>query len=239
MLKSMTSVPEVPEALREELAKTAAAPTLRTVVARIGWRGAIDSVVPISLFLVLNVTAGIVWAVGAATVWAVAVAIYRLIREGRTSIFLWIGLAYVLARGAAAMLTHSKLVFFGPGVAQTAVIGLVFLVSTIVRRPAVGYIAPIVYPFQDFVRQHPAYRRAMTHLTLVWAAYLLAHVAMDVYLLKTVSASLYVVIRSVVSWPILLGLFVFSLRYPRRVFRRVPELLPYVEAAEGRVPAAA
>ena len=34
----------------------------------------------------------------------------------------------------------------------------------------------------------------------------------------------------------LLVLFVVSLRYPRRVFRRVPELLPYVDAAESRGP---
>ena len=42
---------------------------------------------------------------------------------------------------------------------------------------------------------------------------------------------------SLVSWPMLLVLFVFSLRYPRRVFRREPDLVPYVDAAESRTPA--
>jgi intracellular septation protein A len=210
------------------------APTLIGVVRRIGVRGLVDAVVPVALFVVLNAVAGLVPAMAAATGWAVGVALWRLVRKQRTGVLVWIGLAYILARGAAGMLTESKVVFFGPAVVQTGLIGLVFLGSVAVKRPAVGYIAPIIYPFQDFVRKHPAYRRAFSHLTLVWAAYLLAHVVLDVWLLKTVSASAYVVTRSVVSWPVLLGLFVFSLRYPRRVFRRVPELRPYVEAAERR-----
>ena len=209
-----------------------AAPTLLSVIRRIGWRGFFDAVVPVALFVVLNVTSGIVAAMLAATSWAIAIGVWRMVHDRRTGVLVWLGLAYVLARGVAGMLTQSKVVFFGPGVAQTGLIGLVFLVSVFVRRPAVGYIAPIVYPFQDYVRRHPAYRRAFSHLTLIWAAYLLAKFALDVWLLKSLSASMFVVVRSIISWPLLLGLFVFSLRYPRRVFRREPDLVPYVEAAE-------
>jgi len=209
-----------------------AAPTLLSVIRRIGWRGFFDAVVPVALFVVLNVTSGIVAAMLAATSWAIAIGVWRMVHDRRTGVLVWLGLAYVLARGVAGMLTQSKVVFFGPGVAQTGLIGLVFLVSVIVRRPAVGYIVPIVYPFQDYVRRHPAYRRAFSHLTLIWAAYLLAKFALDVWLLKSLSASMFVVVRSIISWPLLLGLFVFSLRYPRRVFRREPDLVPYVEAAE-------
>jgi intracellular septation protein A len=218
----------------QSLDETVAAPTLLSVIRRIGWRGFFDAVVPVALFLVLNVAVGIVAAMLAATAWAIAIGIWRMVHDRRTGVLIWLGLAYVLARGAAGALTQSKVVFFGPGVAQTGLIGLVFLVSVFFRRPAVGYIAPIVYPFEDYVRQHPAYRRAFSHLTLIWASYLLAKVALDIWLLKTLSASMFVVVRSIVSWPILLGLFVFSLRYPRRVFRREPDLVPYVEAAERR-----
>ena len=241
MLVAMSELTEplaaTPEA--HALQETAAAPTVLGLVRRIGWRGFFDAVVPVVLFVGLNTVSGLVAAMIAATAWSVGMAVYRGVHERRSSVLIWIGLAYVLARGIAGVLTHSKLVFFGPAVAQTGLIGLVFLGSVLVRRPAVGYIAPIVYPFQEFVRSHPAYRRAFSHLTLLWAAYLLAKVALDVWLLKTVSASSFVLVRSVVSWPLLLGLFVFSLRYPRRVFRREPELLPYVEAAEGQLKAAA
>jgi hypothetical protein len=217
-----------------DLSETPAAPTLRSVVRRIGWRGVVDGVVPVVLFLAVDATAGLGWAMGAATGWAAGLVLWRLIRGQRTGVVVWVAFAYVLARGAAGILTQSQVVFFGPGVAQTGLLGLVFLGSVVVRRPAVGYIAPIVYPFEDFVRAHPAYRRAFTHLTLIWSAYLLAHVVLDVWLLKSVSASSFVALRTVISWPVLLVLFVFSLRYPRRVFRRVPALAPYVEASEGR-----
>jgi hypothetical protein len=224
--------------MTEPAVTAAPAPTLAGLARRIGWRGAADAVVPVVLFVGVDAAAGLVAAMAAATAWAVGLAGWRIVRGSRTGIWLWVALGYVLVRGLAGMLTQSKVVFFGPGVAQTGLIGLVFVVSVLARRPAVGYIAPVIYPFEDFVRRHPAYRRAFTHLTLIWAAYLLAHVALDVWLLKSVSASAYVVVRSAVSWPMLLLLFVFSLRYPLRVFRREPELVPYVEAAESRAPVA-
>jgi hypothetical protein len=217
----------------------APAPTLAGLARRIGWRGVADAVVPVVLFVGLDAAAGLVAAMAAATAWAVGLAAWRILRGSRPGIWLWAALGYVLVRGLAGMLTQSKVVFFGPGVAQTGLIGLLFVVSVVARRPAVGYIAPVIYPFEDFVRRHPAYRRAFTHLTLIWAAYLLAHVVLDVWLLKSVSASAYVVVRSAVTWPMLLLLFVFSLRYPLRVFRREPDLVPYVEAAESPVPVAA
>jgi intracellular septation protein A len=223
---------ELPSELELDLSEVAAAPTLLSVVRGIGPRGLVDAVVPLTLFFVFNVTKGIVWAVAAATIWAVGMSVWRLVHERRSSMLLWLGLGYVLARGAAAMLTHSKLVFFGPAVATTAVLGLVFVGSVVVRRPAVGYIAPVIYPFPPVVRAHPAYRRVFNRLTLLWSAYLLAHVVLDVWLLKNVSASAFVLVRSVISWPFLLALFVFSLRYPRRVFRTEPDLRPYVEASE-------
>jgi hypothetical protein len=233
--QSQQRIPAAPEP-RDDPADAAAAPTLRGVVRRIGWRGVVDGVVPVLLFVTVDAVAGLVWAMAAATAWAAGLVVARLLRRQRTGVVVWIALAYVLARGTAGILTQSKVVFFGPGVAQTGLIGLVFLGSVIARRPAVGYIAPVFYPFQDFVRTHPAYRRAMTHLTVMWAVYLLAHVVLDVWLLKSVSASAFVIVRSAVSWSMLLVLFAVSLRYPRRVFRRVPELVPYVDASEARPP---
>ena len=220
----------------DDLETIAPAPTLRSVVRRIGWRGVIDGVVPVVLFIGIDAVAGLVWAMAVATAWAAGLALLRLIRGQRTGVVVWIALVYVLVRGAAGILTQSKVVFFGPGVAQTGLIGLVFVASVVARRPAVGYIAPVIYPFPDVVRRHPAYRRAMTHLTVMWSAYLLAHVVLDVWLLKNVSASGFLLIRSAISWPLLLLLFVISLRYPPRVFRRVPELVPFVEAAESGTP---
>lgn len=233
MLEAMTE--PVIEAV-PDLREVAAAPTLLGLVRRIGWRGFFDAVVPITLFAVLNSTVGIASAIAASTVWALGMGVYRLTRQGQSSVFIWVGLAYVLVRGVAGLTTHSKIVFFGPGVVQGGLIGVVFFVSLLFRRPAVGYIAPIIYPFEEFVRRHDAYRRAFTRLTLMWAVYLVAKALLDVWLLNTLSASAFVVVRSVIAWPMLIGLFVISLRYPRRVFRRVPELLPYVEAAEGRLP---
>lgn len=215
----------------------APAPTLVGIARRMGWRGVREAVIPLVLFVALNTAAGLAWAVAAVTAWTLALSVWRVAHRQRTGVVVWVVMGYVLIRGLAGIITESKVVYFGPVVAQTGLIALVFFVSVAIKRPAVGYIAPVIYPFEDYVRRHPAYRRAFSHLTLLWAVYLALRVVLDVWLLKSVDATMFVIIRAAIGFPIVIGLFVFSLRYPRAVFRREPDLLPYVEASE--TPAAA
>ncbi len=169
----------------------------------------------------------------AATAWTVLLSLYRLATGRRTGLLIWAATGYALLRGTAGVLTGSALVFFGPGVAQTALIGLVFLGSAAVGRPLVARIADVVYPFSPVVKEHPAYRTVFTRLTVAWGGWLVLRAGLDVWLLLTVDPSVFVLVRSLVGPPVLVGLFVLSLRYPRRAFRREPELRPWVDAAEG------
>lgn len=208
-------------------------PTLLSVLERFGRRFFLDAVVPVALFLVLDTVAGLVWAMGAGTVWAVALIVVRR-RAGQTAgALIWLSLAYVVARGTAGIITGSDAVYFGPGIATNFVVAGVFVVSVALRRPAVGYIAPIFYPFPDFLRRHDAYRRAFSRLTLLWAALETFTGAVQVILLAATSTNTYLIVRSVVSWPLSVALFIYSLRYPRQAFAREPELAPWVEAAEA------
>src|SRR5207248_2292802 len=145
-------------------------PTLRSVARRFGRRGLVDAVAPLVIFLVGNQTLGLGWAMAGATAWAVGVMIVRRAKRQSIGLFLWVSLGFVLVRGAAGIASHSDAVYFGPGVVNNFVIGLVFVGSVIVRRPIVGMIAPVFYPFTDEVKAHPAYRRVFGRLTLAWGA---------------------------------------------------------------------
>ncbi len=206
-------------------------PTLHSVLRRHGRRFATDSVIPVVLFIVLNATAGIGWAIAASTVWSASLVVLRRRRREAAGVLVWFSLGFVALRGIAGLLTRSDAVYFGPGIINTLLVALVFAGSVSLRRPIVGMIAPIFYPFPDDVRSHPTYRRVFSRLTLAWAALLASTGALQVWLLATTSTNTYLMVRSAVSWPLSLGLFVISLRYPRRAFERDAELSVRLTAA--------
>jgi len=140
----------------------------------------------------------------------------------------------VLLRGVAGVLTRSDAVYFGPGIVNNFVIAAAFAVSVVVRRPIVGYIAPVFYRFPDAVRKHPTYTKVFGRLTLAWALLQLATGLFQVWLIVNASTNTYVLLRTVTSLPLMIALFAISLRYPRRAFARDPELAPWAAAAEQR-----
>ncbi len=213
--------------------EVAPAPTLASVARQIGPRGVTDAVVPLALFLLFNGTAGIAAAVLVVTVWSLGLLGLRAARGQRTGVMLWLVAAYVAIRGGVSAALGSSVAFFGPGALNKALVGVAFLVSAAIGRPAVAWVANVIYPFADDVKAHPAYHRVFTRLTVAWGVLQLLSAALDIWLLLQTSTTTFLVVRAAFGWPTTVGLFAFSLQYPRRVFRREPELEPYVSAAEA------
>lgn len=217
-----------------------APPTLRSVATHFGRQFATDALVPLVLFLVANVAAGLGAAIVTTTVWSGGSAALRR-RAGRAAgPLVWVSLGFVLLRGAAGLATGSDAVYFGPRVATNFLVAIAFAGSVAIRRPIVGAIAPIFYPFPDVLRNHAAYRRVFSRLTLAWAALQLANGVLQVVLLANTGTNAYLLINALVSWPATAALFVVSLRYPAAAFAREPDLADRVAAAAaaaGREPA--
>lgn len=211
-------------------------PTLGSVLQRFGPRLLVDALVPLVLFLSLNSVAGLAWAMTAASAWSVGLVIVRR-RSGRAAgPLVWFSLAYVLLRGAAGILTGSDAVYFGPGIANNFVIAAIFAASVLVRRPIIGVIAKAFYPFPAEVRRHRAYRQIFSRLTLAWAAFQVFTGLLQIALLATTTTNTYLLVRSLVAWPLGIALFVYSLRYPRKALAREPDLADRVATAEARLP---
>ena len=208
-------------------------PTIASVLSRFGRRFLIDTLIPVVLFLSVNTLVGLAWAIGVATAWAGVGTLLRRRAGQSTGPLVWLTLGYVLLRGVAGIATGSELVYFGPGVFNNLAIGTAFAVSVLIRRPLIGAIAPIFYAFPNALRQDPAYRRVFSRLTLAWAVLELANGTMQIILLTTVSTNMFVLVRSLVSWPATAAMFVFSLRYPRRAFSREPDVAARIAAAQA------
>jgi intracellular septation protein A len=209
--------------------------TLRGVGARFGPRILSDALAPVAVFLLLNNLAGLRWAMAGATGWAVGLAMHRRRRGRAVGPIVFIVVGYLLLRGTAGVLTRSDAVFFGPGIATNFLIGGVFLLSVLIRRPIIGLIARAFYPFPRWMRRHPAFVRIFGRLTLLWGGFLVATGTWQAYLILNHSTNTFVIGRTAVGIPLAILLLTYSLRYPRRAFAREPECAAGVEAAEEQI----
>jgi uncharacterized membrane protein len=208
-------------------------PTLRSLLARERTRVVWDGAVPIVLFIAANTAGGLVAAIVVTTLYSLGLTFYRSRRGQRANWIMWIVIGLIALRGVISALFHSKLLYFGPQLLNEALIALAFFGSVLVGRPLCAYIGQWIYPFQSVIKEHPAFRKVFNRITLAWAGYLAVGVVVKALLLVHTSSNTYVLVRPLISWPPMIALFVFSLRYPRIAFKRVPELAPYIEHAEA------
>ena len=174
-----------------------------------GVRGLIDSSIPVTVFVVVNFFASLNVSIAAAVVSGLAVVALRKSRgqslQQAFSGFFGLVLAVVIVRS-----TGSGKGIFLPGIFITAGSGVAFLVSLLVRRPAVALGLAAVDPKYSQWKEHPALRRACVISTAVWCIsfFIRAAVATTIYLQygdkPSDSAVIYIVINAV-KWPLIIG----------------------------------
>lgn len=134
-----------------------------------GWRGVVESGVPVGVFVVVNVVASLKVALWAAVGGALLIAVGRLAAR-RPVRFALNGLVGVLIAAALAARTGRAQDFYLPGILLGLGYGLAGLVSVLVRWPLVG----VVWGFLDGSGSAWRLDRRLRHtylwLTLVWSA---------------------------------------------------------------------
>lgn len=152
------------------------APTLMEQMG--GVSGIVASSVPVVVFVVVNVVAGLEPALYAALGTGVAVLVWRLARrdpvQPAISGLLGVGVCAVVARQ-----TGEARGFYLPGLLYSAFLGLAALVSMIVRWPLAGVIWHAVNSRGTAWRSDPRLLRAYTLATGIWAAVFAARVVVQ------------------------------------------------------------
>ena len=170
---------------------------------RRGPSGVVASLVPSIAFLIANNWFGLIAGMVAATVLSAGLVV---IRRGRGQAIGWllpISLGYVVVRGIAGILTGSENVFFGVGVATSALIAIAVGVSAFTKHPIAGYLIPLVVRYRHLSMDHPVYRRVAAQITLVWAVAEMALTTWEAWHLSNVSGSEFLVDRTLVGWPVM------------------------------------
>src|SRR4051794_27360830 len=113
--------------------------------------GGLDSVISVGLFMIANRLGGLGWAIAASTTWSLKAAITRRRKGVAIGKLLPITTGVLIIRGVVGIVTDSKAIYFGSGIAIQAAIGLGLIVSALIGRSVIGELAPRVLPFPPHV----------------------------------------------------------------------------------------
>ncbi len=196
---------------------------------------ALDSVMPIVLFLGVRRLAGLSWAIVAATAWALKVAYVRKRRGHPIGKFLPIITAAIIGRGTLGIITDSEAVYFGVGIGIKASIGLGLIVSAVIGRNVIAGYAPMIFGFDHQTRSHPIYNRAMDRVAWVAGLSSLVSATFDVWLFNNSSVGGYLTIRFFVNWPFTTIVLFGCVTYLGRELARIPGFPGMAEVLEARM----
>jgi hypothetical protein len=146
--------PTIGEAVREQIG---------------GVRGLVESAIPVTVFIVVNMATSLKPAIWSAVGAAIAIAIFRLVR--RDSVRHAVnGLFGVGIAALFAARTGTAEGFYLPGIIFSYAEGAAFAVSALIRRPIVGYAWALLTGAHPDWRERPRLVRAYGLITLVWTA---------------------------------------------------------------------
>lgn len=140
-----------------------------------GWRGMIDSGLPVVVFVIANAVAGLTPAIWSALGAGAVLFVLRLARKQSPQQAVS-GLFGVAIAAFIAWRMGEARGYFLLGIWRNAIYGGVFLISVLVRRPLVGVIWEFVEGGGQEWRQNARLRRTYIATTLMWAGVFAARV---------------------------------------------------------------
>jgi intracellular septation protein A len=193
----------------------------RTILRNGGPRMAANAGAPILFFYAGWKLSGLVVGVILATAVGVGSYLYERHRE-RPGMVARIALLFVFVQGTIGLIAGSAKVYLAQPVVLNGLLGLTFLVTTLRGKPFAGQFAEEFYPFPVEVKSSATFKRAFSHVSLMWAVYLLARSVLRLFMLQY-SVDAFVVVNVVTGFPIMTGLMSWSVWYISRQFRRSEE----------------
>jgi hypothetical protein len=201
-----------------------------------GWRGLIESGIPVAVFVLVNVVLGWVlpegqtrtglqWAIISAVGVAVGIAIVRFLRQ--QSVRFAINGLFGIALGAyLAWNSGEARDFYLPGIIITLAYVVFLLGSIVVGHPLVGWFWTVIANGgKGEWRSHDRLRRTFGWLTALWALVFLLKASIQTALWLANYPNALGVARIVLGYPPFLALLAISFWAARRVTRdQQPEL---------------
>ena len=167
-------------------------PTLRHAIPNVLEGKLIPAVIFVAFLELFGTRSAILAALG----FALAAMLGRVIRKREIPGLLWLTTIGLVARTIAALATGSVVIYFLQPTVATAMFGLAFLVSVMVKKPMVERLLLDVCPLDDSTRKHPQLQRFFTHVSLWWAFTSMVNFSITLWLLLSQSPTTFVVVKS-------------------------------------------
>lgn len=171
--------------------------------------GILEAVLPATTFsIVFAITQTALYAVGAAAGLSVLFILIRVVRRQSIQQALIGAAAIALATFLALRDGGQAADYFVPGFFTNAAYGSAILLSILVRRPLMGYVAQLLFGLNDW-RKAAAYKR-LRLVTWIWFAFFAARLAVQLPLYFAGEVELLAASRVVMGAPAYAGLLALS-----------------------------
>ncbi|MGN9803572.1 DUF3159 domain-containing protein [Micromonospora sp. L32] len=192
-----------------------------------GWRGLVESSIPVLVFVLANIVGDLRPAVIASVGVAVLIAVARLAqrRPVRHAVN---GLVGIGIGAFIAWRTGDERDFYLPGILYGIAYGVALLISAAIRQPLVGWIwSVLVAKGRSEWRDDPRLVRTFTQLTVLWGVVWLAKVGVQAGLYLAHQDTALGVARLALGYPPYALLLLITVWTVRRVTRQgAPQPLP-------------
>lgn len=191
-----------------------------------GWRGLVESSIPVVIFVIANVLGELRPAVIASVAVALLIAGLRLAqrRPVRHAVN---GLVGIAIGAAIAWRTGNERDFYLPGIFYGIGYGLALLLSAVIRQPLVGWIwSVLVAKGRSEWRDNPRLVRTFTQLTVLWGVVWLAKVGVQAALYLAHQDTALGVARLALGYPPYALLLLITIWTVRRVTRETTPTTP-------------
>ena len=184
--------------------------------------GIIEAVLPATLFsftyaLSKDALTAVVVAAGSSLLF---IAIRLIQRKALTQAIVG-ALAIALAAFLALRDGGQAADYFIPGFITNASYGTVLLISVLIRRPIMGYVAQLLFGLQGWREDRPSYRR-LRLVTLIWVGFFSARLAVQLPLYFANAVEALALARAIMGAPAYAGLLALTWVLLRRI--KVPEV---------------
>jgi len=154
-----------------------------------------------------------------ASVWGMVVMGWVYCRSHELDGFAAIGAAYSVAGLAGLLVTKDPDWYLYSPIVSDVVLGGVFLVSMVLRRPLIQVLAEQAagkYAFPDQVRKSGYYRSLWFRLSLCWGGVYVLRGLVSWFILVSFPVEVFLTAQVVLGWPVVGGMIAFSFWYPKR-----------------------
>lgn len=171
--------------------------------------GIAEAVLPATVFsIVYAITSEAIYAVSGAAGLSILFILIRLVRRQSLQQAVIGALAIALAAFLALRDGGQAADYFLPGFFTNAAYGAAFLVSLLIRRPLMGYVAQLLFGLQGW-RERAEYKR-LRLVTILWVGFFAARLAVQVPLYLANEVELLAASRVIMGAPAYAGLLALT-----------------------------